>query len=78
MENVEYFIYLDLHKAFDFASQDTSKNKQIHSRWGCYKSEFITGWKKITLRTVLNASVSKREAIPSLDAHFHVIQHIYF
>lgn len=31
-ENVEYFIYLDLHKAFDFASQDTSKNKQIHSR----------------------------------------------
>jgi len=31
-ENVEYFIYLDLHKAFDFASQDTFKSKQIRSR----------------------------------------------
>lgn len=66
-ENVEYFIYLDLHKAFDFASQDTFKSKQIRSRWGYYKSGFISGWKKITLRTVLSASVSEQEAILSLD-----------
>lgn len=46
MENVEYFIYFDLHKAFDIAFQDTFKSKQICSRWGYYRSGFITGWKK--------------------------------
>lgn len=46
-ENVEYFIYLDLHKAFDIASQDIFKSKQICSRWSYYKSGFISGWKKI-------------------------------
>lgn len=63
-ENAEYFIYLDLNKAFDIASHDIFKNKQICSRRGYYKSRFITGW-KTTLRIVLSASVSEGKVILS-------------
>lgn len=77
-ENVEYFIYLDLHKAFDIASQDILKSKQIRSRWSYYKSGFITGWKKITFRIVLNASMSERKVIFNQDVKEGMLTSIRF